>query len=109
MQKLFIVALTAAVLTGCGVAPTQRATVAPAGTTAAKFDPAVAAAKAEIKRFLQAENDTKVESLSVSPTPLGTIFSFRATVAEGDTRFEVTGVYDSLAGEVRVSKKQAAK
>jgi hypothetical protein len=108
MQKLFTVALAAALLSGCGTVAIQPAQVA-TGVTSAKFDPAVAAAKTEIKRYLQAEKGTRVESLSVSPTPLGTVFTFRATVAEGDARFEVTGTYNSLEGDVKVTKKQAAK
>jgi hypothetical protein len=106
MQK-FTTVLLAALLAGCGVAPTVRPQVS-AGAVSAKFDPEVAAAKTEIKRALESDKGVRVESLSVSPTPLGTVYTFRATTVEGDDRFEVTGTYNALEGDVKVSKKQAA-
>lgn len=105
MHKIATVLLATAVLAGCGTAPTIRPQVA-TGAVQTKFDPAVAAAKAEIRKVLEADETVKVESLSVSPTPLGTVYTFRATLAEAADRFEVSGTYNALEGDVKVTKKQ---
>lgn len=112
MQKLLSAVVLTFVLAGCGATGPAIVPQATMSTVTAKSNPQVAAAKTEIKRQIEMARGAyyrRFESLGVSPTPLGTVFTFRGVMVEGnlegEKRFDVTGTYNVMDDLARITKQ----